>query len=151
MLDEYRQKRNFKRTSEPKGQKVKKEKGQLIFVVHEHHAKNLHWDFRLVMDGVLKSWAIPKGPPTKPGEKRLAIQVEDHPLEYADFEGRIPKSQYGAGEVKIWDHGGYELISKKPETIELILHGRRLHGEYILFHPQKFEAKSWLLLKKKQL
>lgn len=149
-IKDYQEKRDFAKTPEPKGgQKVKKEK-ELIFVVQEHHATHLHWDFRLEMDGVLKSWAIPKGPPENKGEKRLAIQVEDHPLEYADFKGKIPEG-YGAGEVEIWDKGTYELLRKETEKIELFLHGQRLKGSFVLFHPQKFEPQNWLLLKAKQI
>lgn len=150
MLEEYKKKRDFKKTSEPKaGKKVKKAK-ELVFVVQEHHARTLHWDFRLEIDGVLKSWAIPKGLSEKAGEKRLAVQVEDHPLEYASFEGVIPPGQYGAGKVIIWDKGIYKLLRKEPETIELILHGNRLKGPFVLFHPAKFEPKNWLILKKKE-
>lgn len=149
MLEEYEKKRDFKKTPEPKGKKGRKRKRQLIFVIHEHHAKRLHWDFRLEIDGVLKSWAVPKRLPEKQGEKRLAIKVEDHPLEYGDFRGMIPEGQYGAGKVIIWDKGTYELLRREPETIEFILHGERLQGNYLLFHPKRFEAKNWLLLKKK--
>jgi bifunctional non-homologous end joining protein LigD len=148
MLEAYQKKRDFKKTPEPSGKKKRKDKG-LIFVIQEHRASHLHWDFRLEFDGVLKSWAIPKGPPEKPGEKRLAVQVEDHPLEYADFEGIIPPGQYGAGKVFIWDKGSYELLRREPEIIEFILHGERLQGSFVLFHPKKFEPKNWLLLKKR--
>lgn len=134
MLEEYKK-------------KAKKSK-KLIFVVQEHHASHLHWDFRLESEGVLKSWAIPKGPPEKLGEKRLAVQVEDHPISYAKFHGVIPKGQYGAGKVIIWDKGTYELTKKEPETIEFILHGKRLKGDFVLFHPKTFEANNWLILKK---
>ena len=128
----------------------KKKKGKkLIFVVQEHHARSLHWDFRLEMDGVLKSWAIPKGLSEKAGEKRLAVQVEDHPLEHQDFEGNIPEGQYGAGKVIIWDKGTYELLRREPGTIEFILHSQRLKSPYVLFHPKKFEAKNWLIMKKR--
>lgn len=150
MLEEYKKKRDFKKTSEPiaKGRKSRKGRRRLIFVVQEHHASHLHWDFRLEIDGVLKSWAVPKGPPEKVGEKRLAVQVEDHPLGYEHFEGIIPEGQYGAGKVIIWDKGTYELLNKEPEIIEFILHGKRLKGKFILFHPKKFEPKNWLILKK---
>lgn len=152
MLEEYKKKRDFKKTSEPveksrRGRKSR-ESRKLIFVVHEHHARSLHWDFRLEMGGSLKSWAIPKGPPKKSGEKRLAVQVEDHPVEYADFEGTIPEGQYGAGKVIIWDKGTYELLRREKEIIEFILHGKRLKGKFVLFHPQKFEPKNWLILRK---
>jgi len=149
MLKGYKKKRDFKKTPEPKGKIGRKRKKSLVFVVHEHHAKHLHWDFRLEIDGVLRSWAIPKGPPRKVGEKRLAVQVENHPLEYIDFEGVIPTGQYGAGKVIIWDEGNYELLRRNPETIEFVLQGKRLQGSYVLFHPEKFEPKDWLILKKK--
>lgn len=148
-LKEYKKKRDFKKTLEPKAEKKAKKAKELIFVVQKHHAQSLHWDFRLEMDGVLKSWAIPKGPPEKPGEKRLAVQVEDHPLEYFDFEGIIPEGQYGAGKVIIWDKGTYELLRRETETIEFILHGNRLKGPFVLFHPKKFEEKNWLIMKKR--
>jgi len=148
MLKEYKKKRDFQKTLEPLGKKRKTGR-ELIFVVHEHHASHLHWDFRLEMDGVLKSWAIPKGPPEKIGEKRLAIQVENHPIEYSDFEGVIPSGQYGAGKVIIWDKGNYELLRKEPETIEFVLNGKRLQGNFVLFHPERFEPKNWLILKKR--
>jgi DNA ligase D-like protein (predicted 3'-phosphoesterase) len=119
-----------------------------IFVIQKHHARNLHWDFRLEMDGVLKSWAVPKEPPTEPGLKRLAVQVEDHELEYADFEGDIPEGEYGAGKVEIWDNGTYELIDRKPKKIAFELHGAKLEGKYTLVQFGK-EEKNWLFFKAK--
>ena len=110
----------------------------LIFVVQEHHARNLHWDFRLEMDGVLKSWAVPKQPPTEPGVKRLAVQVEDHELSYASFEGEIPEGEYGAGKVEIWDKGTYSLIDRKPKKITIQLHGEKLHGKYTILQQGKW-------------
>ena len=117
-----------------------------VFVVQEHHATHLHWDFRLELDGVLKSWAVPKEPPLEPGTKRLAIQVDDHALDYAKFEGEITGG-YGKGTVKIWDSGDYEMESRKEKKMVFILHGRKMQGKYVLL---KFEkAKSgWLLFKK---
>lgn len=115
-----------------------------IFVVHEHHASHLHWDLRLEMDGVLKSWAVPKEPPTETGVRRLAVEVEDHDLEYADFEGVIEEG-YGAGEVKIWDRGEYEIESRKAHKIVVVLKGKKLNGRYVLLLPewgQKVKGKS---------
>jgi len=118
-----------------------------IFVVHEHHARNLHWDLRLEMDGVLKSWAVPKGVPEESGVRRLAVAVDDHPMEYASFTGRIPEGQYGAGEVKIFDNGTYDLLERTPHKIRFFFHGKRLNGEYELVD-FKQDGKNWLLFKK---
>jgi len=120
-----------------------------IFVIHKHFARNLHFDLRLEMDGVLKSWAVPKEPPTIKGIKRLAIQVEDHPLNYANFEGEIPKGNYGAGKVEIWDAGTYELDDLKRDKIEFELHGKKLKGKYVLVKTKygKQKEKSWLFFK----
>lgn len=114
------------------------------FVVQEHHASHLHWDFRLEKDGVLKSWAVPKGCPEEKEIKRLAIQVEDHELSYIDFEGTIPEGLYGAGAVKIWDKGTYKLESESEKTIVFELKGNRLKGKYSLVH---LKDKQWLLIK----
>ena len=114
-----------------KKRKVKKSGKKKIFVVQKHHASHLHWDFRLEMNGVLKSWAVPKEPPKVKGVKRLAIHVEDHPLGYAKFEGEI-KEGYGKGKVEIWDKGTYELIEKDSKKIEVELHGKKLKGKYVL-------------------
>jgi len=150
MLKKYKQKRNFNKTSEPKPNKTKlNQSKQPVFVVQEHHARNLHWDFRLEMDGVLKSWAIPKSPPLIPNQKRLAIQVEDHPLEYKDFEGEIPKNQYGAGKVIIWDKGEYQLLTQDKNRLEFKLQGKKLKGIYILLKPESFEPNNWLMWLKK--
>jgi len=119
-----------------------------IFVVQEHQARNLHWDLRLEMDGVLKSWAIPKEPPTEPNVKRLAIQVEDHDLEYAKFKGEIPEGEYGAGKVKIWDKGTYEIIDRKDWKIVLKFSGKKLKGEYVLLRFKKAGEKDWLFFRK---
>ena len=114
------------------------------FLVQEHHARRLHWDFRLELDEVLKSWAVPKGPPIEPGIKRLAVEVEDHPLSYFGFEGTIPKGEYGAGEVKIWDKGFYELELRGPRKYHVLLKGRKLKGDYRLVN---FKDKNWLIYK----
>jgi DNA ligase D-like protein (predicted 3'-phosphoesterase) len=117
-----------------------------IFVVHKHHASHLHWDLRLEMNRVLKSWAVPKQPPLKKGLKRLAVQVTDHALSYAKFEGTIPKGQYGAGKVEIWDKGTYSIVEKEKKKIVVNFKGKKLKGEYclILFRPPK----NWLFFKK---
>ena len=117
------------------------------FVVQKHHATRLHYDFRLEMEGVLKSWAVPKGPPTESGIRRLAVQVDDHPVSYIDFEGDIAEGLYGAGKVEIWDRGEYELQQKEPDLLTFTLHGDRLQGEYALVHTG---AGNWLLLKRKE-
>jgi DNA ligase D-like protein (predicted 3'-phosphoesterase) len=119
-----------------------------VFVVHEHHARNLHWDLRLEMEGVLRSFAIPKEPPTEPKVKRLAIRVEDHELSYADFEGTIPKGLYGAGKVKIWDRGTYELLERTGDKIIIRLDGRKLKGEYALIKFKRAGEKEWLFFRK---
>lgn len=117
------------------------------FVVHEHRATRLHWDLRLEMDGVLKSWAIPKEPPINPGVRRLAILVEDHSLEYIDFEGEIPEGEYGAGTVRIWDSGIYEIESRALNKLTIRLFGRRMNGKYILLKMGWGGGKNWLLFK----
>ena len=115
------------------------------FVVHEHQARNLHWDLRLELDGILKTWAVPKSPPTEPKVKRLAILVDDHDLEYIDFDGMIEEG-YGAGTMKIWDKGEYEMLSKKEDEYDLRFFGEKLYGDYKLIH---WKEKNWLLLKSK--
>jgi|GraSoi013_1_40cm_1032412.scaffolds.fasta_scaffold76069_2 bifunctional non-homologous end joining protein LigD len=117
---------------------------ELRFMVQEHHARRLHWDFRLELDGVLKSWAVPKGPPIEPGIKRLAVQVEDHPLSYFGFEGTIPEGGYGAGDVKVWDKGVYILELREPRKYHVFLKGRKLKGDYRLIN---FKDKNWLMYK----
>ena len=146
-LQEYASKRDFDVSPEPIGGQ-KKEEGR-IFVVQEHHARRLHYDFRLEREGVLKSWAVPKGMPEKPGDKRLAVETEDHPLGYSQFEGTIPPGQYGAGTVKIWDRGQYELKVWDKDLIEFVLRGKTLNGRYALAKFKKAGEKSWLLLKAK--
>ncbi len=114
------------------------------FVVQEHHARRLHWDFRLELDGVLKSWAVPRGVPTELKVKRLAVEVEDHPLSYFDFEGEIPGGQYGAGTVKVWDKGRYVLLLRGPGKYHVLLKGRKLEGDYRLIN---FKDKNWLIFR----
>jgi DNA ligase D-like protein (predicted ligase)/DNA ligase D-like protein (predicted 3'-phosphoesterase) len=151
-LEEYKTKRDFTATKEPTAQKASEKKEESggkgkIFVVQEHHARRLHYDFRLERDGVLKSWAVPKGIPATPEEKHLAVMVEDHPLSYATFEGEIPEGQYGAGKVIIWDHGTYEAKVWTEKMIEVILDGKRLKGRYALVPLKRAGEKNWLMLK----
>jgi len=119
------------------------------FVIQKHNARKLHYDFRLEMDGALKSWAVPKVPSKQPDLKRLAIQVEDHDLSYIDFEGEIEEGSYGAGEVEIWDKGTYEIEAKRPEKIVFHLDGKRLKGRYTLLR-MKWGKDQWLLFKTKK-
>jgi bifunctional non-homologous end joining protein LigD len=161
-LLEYRSKRDFSKTPEPGGMEESGEQAPLRFVVHKHHASRLHWDLRLELEGVLKSWAIPKGPSLDPGNKRLAVMVEDHPIDYQYFEGVIPKGNYGAGPVMIWDRGTYrainltdrrsseEALKKGLEKghITFILDGQKLKGEFALVRLRKGEGNNWLLVKK---
>lgn len=119
------------------------------FVVQEHHATRLHWDFRMEMEGVLKSWAVPKTPPTRTGLRRLAVEVEDHDLGYVDFEGTIPEGEYGAGSVKIWDKGTYTLESRKPDKLVFHLYGEKMKGRYTLIHFTE-KPENWLLFKTKE-
>jgi bifunctional non-homologous end joining protein LigD len=152
-LREYRRKRDTKVTPEPAGRKKRpaRRRKAPIFVVQRHDATRLHYDFRLERNGALASWAVPKGVPLEPGDQRLAVHVEDHPLEYATFEGEIPKGQYGAGTVEIWDRGTYELLEEKRNGgLTVRLHGERLEGTWALV-PAKLsgDAKNWLLLRKR--
>jgi bifunctional non-homologous end joining protein LigD len=161
-LEEYRAKRDFHKTPEP-GARAGKGHARPIFVVQEHHASRLHYDFRLEADGVLKSWAIPRRPSLDPAQKRLAVHVEDHPLDYADFAGTIPEGEYGAGEVEIWDRGTYDnLLAEKPHPqtvsegieagrLEFTLHGSRLQGDFALIrmNGKRGGKDNWLLIKKK--
>jgi len=144
-LSGYTTKRDFSRTPEPPAL-VEKSLGK-SFVVHEHHARRLHYDLRLEKDGVLKSWAVPKGIPQISGDRRLAVQVEDHPLEYGKFEGTIPEGQYGAGTVNIWDKGQYESIAWGENKIEFLIKGEKLEGRYVLVKFKKAGEKNWLLFK----
>ncbi len=117
------------------------------FVVQKHHATRLHYDFRLEMEGVLKSWAVPKEPPGEPGIRRLAVQVDDHPVSYIDFEGDIGEGLYGAGKVEIWDGGEYELQQAEPDLLTFTLRGNKLQGQYALVHT---DTVNWLLLERKE-
>jgi DNA ligase D-like protein (predicted 3'-phosphoesterase) len=159
-VEEYVEKRDFRRTGEPRGGQ-RRPSEQPIFVIQKHDASTLHYDFRLEVDGVLKSWAVPKGPSTDPSEKRLAVPTEDHPLEYADFEGVIPEGEYGAGTVLVWDTGPYRnLRAHKEDTpavsmeeaidegkVEIQLEGKKLNGGYALVRTGKGEHARWLLIK----
>ncbi|MCX6383927.1 MAG: 3'-phosphoesterase [Actinobacteria bacterium] len=173
-FEDYQKKRNFDSTSEPKAESVStgesnlgeaipiKSKDMLEFVVHKHFASHLHFDLRLELDGVLKSWAVPKGPSINPKDKKLAVMVEDHPLEYKDFEGIIPEGNYGAGKVYIWDYGTYHALDTDDmqqssrilrEGLEkghmtFILSGEKLRGEFALIRLKKASPKDWLLIKK---
>jgi len=161
-LKDYHNKRKFNETSEPKG-KTKKSKDKLIFVIQRHAASRLHYDFRLEMEGVLKSWAVPKGPSLDPKDKRLAMMVEDHPYDYKDFEGNIPEGNYGAGQVEVWDSGIYEPLEENSKlsdekellkelhagSLKFILHGKKLKGEFALVKMKNTNDNSWLLIKHK--
>jgi bifunctional non-homologous end joining protein LigD len=156
-LKEYAAKRDHARTPEPAARSTKRARkatGVHRFVVQKHQASHLHYDWRLEMQGVLRSWAVPKGPPTKPREARLAMHVEDHPLEYADFEGTIPAGNYGAGTVMVWDQGEYEDLTGNPAAafhagkMHVILRGTKLKGEWILVKDRREEeSNKWLLIK----
>jgi len=148
-LKEYNKKRNFKETNEPEGKK--KTAGKKIYVIQKHSASHLHYDLRLEFNGTLKSWAIPKIPPKTKGVKRLAVETENHPIDYAKFHGIIPEGNYGAGKVEIWDNGTYELIEKDDKKIVVIIHGKKLSGEYVLVktHYGSKPEKSWLFFRTK--
>jgi bifunctional non-homologous end joining protein LigD len=159
-LEEYRRKRDFSRTAEPRGGKVRAAK-KLAYVIQKHSARNLHYDLRLELDGVMRSWAVPKGPSLDPSVKRLAMQVEDHPIEYNGFEGTIPKGEYGGGTVMIWDRGTYQYGGDDPDPIEglrrgyekgdfkFVLHGKRLRGSWVLVRIRRGSPSKpqWLLMK----
>ena len=157
-LKEYQGKRDFSRTPEPSG-RASGESREPIFVIQKHAASHLHYDFRLEVEGVLKSWAIPKGPSTDPRDKRLAVPTEDHPLAYADFEGVIPEGEYGAGTVLVWDNGPYRDLTEKKGVsipmaqavdhghIKIWLAGRKLKGGYALTRFRTGKDESWLLVK----
>jgi bifunctional non-homologous end joining protein LigD len=159
-LAEYRKKRDFKKTAEPAGKPVPaRSRRALHFVIQKHAASRLHFDFRLELDGVMKSWAVPKGPSYDPAVRRLAMEVEDHPIEYNTFEGTIPKGQYGGGTVMLWDRGTYEPEAGGGEDalregyergdLKFILHGKRLEGGWVLVRMRRDESEraQWLLIK----
>ena len=154
-LNKYNEKRNFDKTPEPQGI-VKKNSKKLLFVIQKHHATALHYDFRIEVGGVLKSWAVPKGPSVNPSDKRLAMPTEDHPISYSKFEGLIPNNNYGAGPVIIWDRGTYENI--KPESteeclkrglIEIEMNGEKMKGKYALVRGRPQKRTPWFLVKMK--
>ena len=152
-LKDYARKRDFTQTSEPRGGKAPKPKGLSRFVIQKHAASRLHYDFRLEVDGTLKSWAVPKGLPYAKGEKHLAVHVEDHPVEYVNFEGIIPKGEYGGGTVMVWDTGTYEPLSENPAAdlkkgkLHFILHGEKLKGEWALIEMHGRDENAWLIFK----
>lgn len=159
-LNQYKKKRDFSKTKEPAGDSKSSDNGEPIFVIQKHAASSLHYDLRLEADGVLKSWAVPKGPSTDPSEKRLAIMVEDHPLDYANFEGVIPEGNYGAGNVIVWDRGTYVNLSEDKDgepvsfeeainkgLVEIELKGDKMRGGYALKRMGGEEKKQWLLIK----
>jgi len=158
-LHDYRTKRDFRKTREPEGGK-RRSSGKPTFVIQKHAARSLHYDFRLEVDGVLKSWAVPKGPSTDPREKRLAVPTEDHPLEYAEFEGVIPAGEYGAGAVIVWDAGTYRNLKSDEEDnasmaqalekghVTIWLEGKKLTGGYALIRTGRGgDDRRWLLVK----
>lgn len=156
-LDTYNEKRDFKKTAEPEGKEKAAKDVALRFVVQKHDASRLHFDFRLEWDGVLLSWAVPKGPSNSTKDRRLAVQVEDHPFDYKDFEGTIPKDEYGGGVVMLWDEGEWEpqgdveAMLKKGD-LKMLLKGERMKGRWVLVRmkPKEGEAdNNWLLIKEK--
>jgi bifunctional non-homologous end joining protein LigD len=155
-LEQYQRKRDFRGSPEPRGSAKRTGTGsrhaQASFVVHKHAARRLHYDLRLEHGGVLESWAVPKGPPMEPGQKRLAVRVEDHPLEYGDFEGVIPAGHYGAGTVMVWDRGHYEVRRRSAGRIDFVLHGQKLKGRWSLVHMAGRDADhdNWLLIRPRQ-
>jgi bifunctional non-homologous end joining protein LigD len=152
VLEAYRRKRDFSKTTEPRASTARRRGRSSIFVVQEHQARSHHYDFRLEVDGVLKSWAVPKGLPLRPAERRLAVAVEDHPLEYAKFHGDIPTGQYGAGHVDIFDRGtwspkGDPRAALASGKLEFELHGTRLSGAWVLVR-LKDDPHHWLLIRR---
>src|SRR5579859_2371854 len=147
-LREYRDKRDAARTPEPvPAEPAPQTEGGATFVIQEHHARRLHFDFRLERDGVLVSWALPKGVPDDPAVNHLAVHTEDHPLEYASFEGQIPHGEYGAGPVTIWDRGTYETVKWTPKDVKIVLHGRRVSGSFALFQTK---GTQWMIHRERE-
>ncbi len=154
-LQRYKEKRNFRATPEPEGKVERRAKRALMFVIQKHDATRLHYDFRLELDGVLVSWAVPKGIPTKKADRRLAMHVEDHPISYGDFEGIIPEGNYGGGSVMVWDTGTWKAVDKNPSKalldgkLKFTLHGKKLEGEWTLVRMREREKgkDEWLLIK----
>src|SRR5688572_3615113 len=162
-LAEYRRKRDFSKTAEPAGKTEPARSSHLRFVIQKHAARRLHFDLRLELDGVMKSWAVPKGPSLDPSVKRLAMEVEDHPIEYNKFEGTIPEGEYGGGTVMVWDHGTYSsaVDEDDPEKalregyrkgdLKFVLHGKRLKGSWVLVRTKGWGDRrrqgQWLLIK----
>lgn len=159
-LAEYQGKRDFARTAEPRGRKTRAGP-KLAYVIQKHAASRLHFDLRLELDGVMKSWAVPKGPSLDPADKRLAMQVEDHPIEYNQFEGTIPEGEYGGGTVMLWDRGSYRYDGNDPDPMEalrqgyrqgdfkFVLQGKRLRGSWVLVRMRRGDPgrAQWLLIK----
>jgi len=143
-LDEYKKKRDFTKTPEPEPEV--KPGANRIYVVQRHQARNLHWDLRLEYDGVLVSWAVPKEPSSEKSVRRLAIQTEDHPIEYGSFAGEIPEGEYGAGTVELWDTGTYEAEKWEENEIIVLIHGKRLTGRYCLIRFTKVKD-GWLFFR----
>lgn len=148
-LEEYKKKRDFKKTREPEGTQSAARGKNLIYVIQKHNASHLHYDLRLEMDGVLKSWAVPKEPSSNPAVKRLAVAVEDHPLGYEKFSGTIPEGEYGAGTVEIWDQGTYQLLEESEKAYSLEISGKKLQGKFYLVKLKPgADLKNWLFFKK---
>ena len=150
-LDEYKKKRRFSKTPEPEGEIKGNPSQKLVYVIQKHDASHLHYDLRLEINGVLRSWAVPKEPPIEEGTKRLAVETEDHPIGYEQFEGIIPEGEYGAGSVEIWDKGTYELEEIKDDRIIFNINGKKLKETYCLIKlkPKEKEDKNWLFFKRK--
>ncbi|MFI6919533.1 DNA polymerase ligase N-terminal domain-containing protein [Nonomuraea spiralis] len=141
-LERYRKKRDPSRTPEPVPETPAEDRGGAAFVIQEHHARSLHWDLRLERDGVLASWAVPKGLPADPGTNHLAVHTEDHPMEYLTFHGEIPRGEYGGGTMTVWDTGTYETEKWSDREVKFVLHGRRASGRFVLFRTR---GENWMI------